>query len=62
MDQLLGKKDGLAKNLRLTLRADNLFDQQLQVRDQFGNTPLAYQPLLIDPLGLNLRFEIRKLF
>ncbi len=62
MDQLLGKQDGFAKNLRLTLRADNLFDQQLQVRDQFGNTPIAYQPLLIDPLGLNFRFEIRKLF
>ena len=62
MDQLLGKKDGFAKNLRLTLRADNLFDQQLQVRDQFGNTPIAYQPLLIDPLGLNFRFEVRKLF
>jgi len=62
MDQLLGKQDGFTKNLRLTLRADNLFDQQLQVRDQFGNTPIAYQPLLIDPLGLNFRFEIRKLF
>lgn len=62
MDQLLGKQDGFAKNLRLTLRADNLFDQQLQVRDQFGNTPIAYQPLLIDPLGLNFRFEVRKLF
>lgn len=62
MDQLLNKKDGLAKNLRLTLVANNLFDQQLQVRDQFGNTPINYQPLLIDPLGLNFRFEIRKLF
>ena len=56
MDQLLGKQDGFTKNLRLTLRADNLFDQQLQVRDQFGNTPIAYQPLLIDPLGLNFRY------
>jgi iron complex outermembrane recepter protein len=62
MGQLTGKNEGFFKDLRLTLRADNLFDQQLQVRDQFGNTPIAYQPLLIDPLGLNFRFEIRKLF
>lgn len=62
MGQLTGKNDGFLKDLRVTLRAENLFDQQLQVRDQFGNTPINYQPLLIDPLGLNFRFEIRKLF
>ena len=62
MGQLTGKNEGFLKDLRLTLRAENLFDQQLQVRDQFGNTPINYQPLLIDPLGLNFRFEIRKLF
>lgn len=62
LGQITGKNDGFLKDLRLTLRADNLFDQQLQVRDQFGNTPINYQPLLIDPLGLNFRFEIRKLF
>lgn len=62
MGQLTGRNEGFFKDLRLTLRADNLFDQQLRVRDQFGNTPIAYQPLLIDPLGLNFRFEIRKLF
>lgn len=62
MGQLTGKNEGVFKDLRLTLRADNLFDQQLRVRDQFGNTPIAYQPLLIDPLGLNFRFEVRKLF
>ncbi len=62
LGQVTGKNSGLFKDLRVTLRADNLFDQQLQVRDQFGNTPINYQPLLIDPLGLNFRFELRKLF
>ncbi|MGY6552644.1 MAG: hypothetical protein ACXIT4_12255 [Erythrobacter sp.] len=62
MAQITGQSTGLMKDLRLTLRAENLFDQQLQVRDQFGNTPINYQPLLIDPLGTNFRFEIRKLF
>lgn len=62
MGQVTGKNEGFLKDLRVTLRAENLFDQQLQVRDQFGTTPINYQPLLIDPLGLNFRFEIRKLF
>lgn len=62
LGQVTGKNEGMLKDLRVTFRVDNLFDQQLQVRDQFGNTPINYQPLLIDPLGLNFRFEIRKLF
>ncbi|WP_416831320.1 MAG: hypothetical protein ACMUJI_14385 [Erythrobacter sp.] len=60
--QLVGKNEGALKNLRISLRADNLFDAQRRVTDQNGDTPLNYQPLLIDPVGRYLGLDIRKLF
>jgi uncharacterized membrane protein YgcG len=62
LGEVTGKNDGFLKDFRVTLRADNLFDAQRKVRDQFGNTPLNYQPFLFDPLGLNVGIELRKLF
>jgi hypothetical protein len=62
MGEVTGKNEGLWKDLRLSLVADNLFDAQRQVRDSNGITPVNYQPFVIDPLGLYLGIDIRKLF
>ena len=56
------KDDGLFKNMRLSLRADNIFDGRRIVRDSNGDIPIGFQPLLTDPTGRYLGFEIRKLF
>ena len=61
--EILNKPDSkLLKNLRVSLRADNIFDAQRDVRDQNGDTPINYQPFLIDPTGRYLGIDIRKLF
>ncbi len=60
--QLVGKNEGVLKNLRISLRADNIFDTRRQVRDENGETPLNYQPFLIDPVGRFIGVDIRKLF
>jgi hypothetical protein len=62
MADVTGKKDGIWKDLRVSLVADNLFDAQRRVRDSNGNTPVNYQPFVIDPLGLYVGIDIRKLF
>jgi hypothetical protein len=50
------------KDFRVSLIADNLFDAQRRVRDGNGVTPINYQPFVIDPLGLYLGIDLRKLF
>ena len=60
--ELTGKSDGFLKDTRVSLRADNLFDAQRRVRDSNGDTPINYQPFVIDPLGLYLGIDLRKLF
>ncbi|MBI1403609.1 MAG: hypothetical protein GC147_10385 [Porphyrobacter sp.] len=62
LGELTGKNEGFLKDTRVSLRADNLFDAQRRVRDANGVTPLNYQPLLIDPVGLYLGLDLRKLF
>ena len=62
MGELSGKNEGFLKDLRVSLVADNLFDAQRRVRDETGNTPINYQPFVIDPLGLYLGIDLRKLF
>ena len=62
LGELTGKNEGLLKNLRVSLRADNIFDARRKVRDENGETPINYQPFLIDPTGLYLGIDIRKLF
>ncbi|MBD2842348.1 TonB-dependent receptor [Erythrobacter rubeus] len=59
---LFGSDSAALKNLRVSLRADNIFDGQRQVRDENGNTPINYQPFLIDPIGRFIGIDIRKLF
>ena len=62
LGELTGKNEGFLKNLRVSLRADNIFDARRRITDANGDTPINYQPLLIDPTGLYLGIDIRKLF
>lgn len=50
------------KGTRITFAVDNLFDNRLRVRDEFGTTPISYQTDLLDPLGRSVRIGIRKQF
>jgi iron complex outermembrane recepter protein len=64
----LGQQTGLTdassffKGARLTLFANNLFDQRQRVTDAFGEVPLSYQPDRIDPRGRVVGIEFRKMF
>ncbi|MEM6857607.1 MAG: hypothetical protein AAF559_07020 [Pseudomonadota bacterium] len=62
VDQLTGSQSPALKNLRISLRMDNIFDGQRAVRDANGNTPINYQPFVIDPIGRFVGIDIRKLF
>lgn len=64
----LGQMRGLVRDVpilrgtRVTLSVDNLFDSHPQVRDAFGDTPISYQPDLLDPVGRSVRISLRKQF
>jgi hypothetical protein len=62
MGELTGKNEGLLKDFRVSVIADNLFDAQRRVRDENGDTPINYNPFVIDPLGLYIGLDLRKLF
>ena len=62
MGQVLKKDDGVFKNMRISFVVDNVFDGRRLVRDSNGDTPIGFQPLLIDPTGRYLGIDIRKLF
>ena len=62
LGEITGKNEGFLKDFRVSLVADNLFDAQRRVRDETGATPINYQPFVIDPLGLYLGIDLRKLF
>ncbi len=62
MGEVTGKNEGFLKDFRVSLVADNLLDAQRQVRDSAGITPVNYNPFVIDPLGLYLGLDLRKLF
>lgn len=61
LGELLRKTDGPLKGLRLSLRADNVFDGVRRVTDESGDVPISYQPALVDPVGRYLGFELRKM-
>jgi outer membrane receptor protein involved in Fe transport len=50
------------RGARLTLAANNLLDQRVNVRNGLGLTPLGYQPGYIDPTGRTVMLSLRKLF
>lgn len=62
MGEVTGRNEGLWKDFRISLVADNLFDAQRRVVDSNGVTPVNYNPFVIDPLGLYLGLDFRKLF
>ncbi len=62
LGRIFKREQGLLKQFRLTLRADNLFDAHRRVTDSSGNVPLSYQPNLLDPNGRYLGIDLRKMF
>lgn len=50
------------RGVRLSAFVDNIFDQRQEVVDATGQTPLRFQPFLLDPTGRFIGVEIRKLF
>ena len=56
------QEPGFLNNTRLVLKANNVFDARQKVRDENGNTPLRYQPGLVDPVGRFVAIELRKMF
>ncbi|MGB3470747.1 MAG: hypothetical protein WBA51_07995 [Erythrobacter sp.] len=62
LDQITGSDSPVLKNMRISLRMDNIFDAQRAVRDEAGETPINYQPFVIDPVGRFIGIDIRKLF
>ena len=62
LGQVLKKDKGAFKDLRVSLRADNVFDAKRRVVDENGDVPLNFQPDLLDPTGRYLGIQLRKLF
>lgn len=64
----LGQQRGLVKSapwlrgMRVSVGIDNLFDQRMDVRNRLGDTPVNYQPYLMDPIGRRVEVSVRKLF
>ncbi len=50
------------RGARVTFSVANLFDARQKVRDGNGNTPLAYSPYYLDPVGRAFQITFRKLF
>ena len=53
---------GWAQHLRITVSVDNLTDDHAHVRNGLGQTPQAFQPAYIDPVGRLIHFDVRKAF
>ena len=62
LGQVLKKDKGVFKDLRMSLRADNVFDARRRIVDENGDVPLNFQPDLLDPTGRYLGIQFRKLF
>lgn len=54
-------KFGWARGTRVTVDIANLLDRKQKVRDATGNTPMAYQPDYLDPLGRTVTVSLRRL-
>lgn len=61
LDQIL-PNDPLAKDTRITVSFDNLFNKRQRVFTTLGVTPQAYQPAYRDPVGRTIMVELRKVF
>jgi hypothetical protein len=59
---VLKKEKGVFDDLRISLRIDNVLNERRRVVDENGDTPINFQPRLLDPTGRYLGIELRKLF
>ncbi len=50
------------RGARVSLSVDNLFDEQVDVREPTGLVPINFQPDLLDPLGRTVRLSVRQVF
>ena len=62
LGEVFDKDEGWLKGLRVSLKADNIFDARRRVVDEDGVVPDAYDPLRIDPTGRYLGIDVRKAF
>ena len=62
LGEVFDAKDTFANNLRLSFRADNVFNTRRTVRDGSGEVPVAFQPEIIDPTGRYVGIDLRKIF
>ena len=50
------------RGTQVRFEVNNIFNSRPRVRDAAGNTPLNFQPDLLDPLGRTIMISFRKLF
>lgn len=62
MPHIVEKAPFLLKGARVSLSVDNLTDSFVEVRDQTGATPLAYQEGYQNPTGRTVQVSFRKQF
>ena len=62
LGEVLNRDDGVFKGMRLSFKVDNVFDGRRLVTDGNGDTPINFQPFLIDPVGRYVGVDLRKLF
>lgn len=62
LGEVTGAESGVFDGLRVSLNVDNIFDARRNVVDADGITPLAYDPLRIDPTGRYIGIDLRKVF
>ena len=60
--QVTGRDTGFLDGLRVSLRADNVFDARRRVVDGTGAVPVQFEPRRLDPTGRYLGVELRKVF
>jgi len=58
--RFLGKR--WARNARVTLALNNLFNRRQDIHNSTGATPQIYQPAFLDPYGRTVGISLRKLF
>ncbi len=62
LGEVLDRDEGWMKGLRVAFALDNVFDAKRNVVDEDGNTPDAFDPRRIDPVGRYIGIDLRKQF
>jgi hypothetical protein len=58
----IARKAPALANTRVVFEGSNLLNDKVQVRDDLGTTPLAFQDDILDPIGRSWRIELRHRF